>query len=121
MPIDTDCQTLKEMLLYCLHCRFLYLNLPGGNTPTAVAFGEGASQLIVATENISGASLFMFAAAEGKAAAEAKGQGKLPLPEVKWEKDQVHDRRNIITLSSAAANYGSGDGSIIVASCSEGE
>ncbi|KAH7425011.1 hypothetical protein KP509_11G036800 [Ceratopteris richardii] len=100
--------------------KFLYLNLPSGNNPTAVAFGEGASQLVVATENISGASLFMYAAAGGKAAAEAKVQGKLPPPEIKWEKHQVHDRRNIISLASASASYGSGDGSIIIASCSEG-
>lgn len=100
--------------------KFLHLNVPGGNIPTAVAFGEGASQLVVATENISGASLFMYAAAGGKIAADAKGQGKLPPPEIKWEKHQVHDRRNIIALASASASYGSGDGSIIVASCSEG-
>lgn len=97
------------------------MNLPGGNSPTAVAFGEGTSQLVVATENIAGASLFMYGTAEGKAVTDAKGQAKLPPPEVKWEKDQVHDRRNIITLSSAAAKYGTGDGSIIVASCSEGK
>ncbi|KAI5059344.1 hypothetical protein GOP47_0025663 [Adiantum capillus-veneris] len=100
--------------------KFLHLNLPSGNTPTAVAFGEGASQLVIATENISGASLFMYAAAGGKAAADAKGQGKLPPPDIKWEKHQVHDRKNIISLAAASASYGSGDGSIVIASCSEG-
>lgn len=100
--------------------KFLHLNVPSGNTPMAVAFGEGASQLVVATENISGASLFMYAAAGGKEAADAKGKGRLPPPEIKWEKHQVHDRRNIIALVSASASYGSGDGGIILASCSEG-
>ncbi|MCO5575909.1 hypothetical protein L7F22_029716 [Adiantum nelumboides] len=76
--------------------KFLHLNLPSGNTPTAVAFGEG------------------------KAAADAKGQGKLPPPAIKWEKHAVHDRKNIISLAAASATYGSGDGSVIIASCSEG-
>lgn len=100
--------------------KFLHLNTPSGSCPTAVAFGEGASQLLVAAEDISGASLYMYAAGGGKVAAEAKAQGKLPPPEIKWEKHQVHDRKNIITIASAAASYGSGDGSILVASCSEG-
>ncbi|KAG6551374.1 hypothetical protein Mapa_007020 [Marchantia paleacea] len=100
--------------------KFLRLNLPRGSTPTAVTFGEGASQLVVATQDIGGAGLCMFASGGGKAAADAKQQGKLPLPEIKWEKQHVHDQRNIITLIGAPASYGSGDGSVIVASCSEG-
>lgn len=100
--------------------KFLHLNAPSGSSPTAVVFGEGASQLVVGTEDISGASLYMYGAAGGKAAADAKGQGKLPPPEIKWGKHQVHDRRSILTLAAAPASYGSGDGSIIVASCSEG-
>eukprot|EP00249_Psilotum_nudum_P018856 c26990_g1_i1 orf=583-1905(-) len=100
--------------------KFLRLNMPGGNSPTAVAFGEGASQLVIATQDISGASLLMYGAPGGKVVAEAKENGKLPVPEVKWEKHQVHNKKSIVTLVAATASYGSGDGSIIVASCSEG-
>jgi hypothetical protein len=103
-----------------LSFRFLRLNLPAGNTPTDVAFGEGASQLVVATQDIGGAGLCMFAAGNGKAAAEAKAQGKPPLPEIKWEKKHIHGEKNILTLVGAPSSYGSGDGSVIVASCSEG-
>lgn len=101
--------------------RFLRLNLPRGNTPTGVAFGEGASQLVVSTQDIGGAGLCMFAAGNGKAAAEAKAQGKLPLPEIKWDKQHIHGKNNIITLVGAPSSYGSGDGSVVVASCSEGK
>ncbi|KAL2635592.1 hypothetical protein R1flu_007071 [Riccia fluitans] len=100
--------------------KFLRLNLPRGSTPTAVAFGEGASQLIVATQDIGGAGLCMFASGGGKAAADAKQQGKLPLPEIKWEMSHIHDQKNIISLVGAPASHGSGDGSVVVASCSEG-
>ncbi|KAL3683716.1 hypothetical protein R1sor_001738 [Riccia sorocarpa] len=100
--------------------KFLRLNLPRGNTPTAVAFGEGGSQLIVATQDIGGAGLCMFASGGGKAAEDAKQHGKLPLPEIKWEKSHIHDQKNIISLVGVPASYGTGDGSVIVATSSEG-
>ncbi|CAM6097560.1 unnamed protein product [Calypogeia fissa] len=105
---------------YVYRFRFLRLNLPRGNTPTGVAFGEGASQLVVSTQDIGGAGLCMFAAGNGKAAAEAKAQGKLPLPEIKWDKEHIHGKNNITTIVGASSSYGSGDGSVIVATCSEG-
>lgn len=100
--------------------RFLRLNIPSGSIPTHVVFGEGAAQLVVACQNISGAGLYMFGTGEGKAAALAREQGKLPLPEIKWDKQQIHGKQNILTLVNATASYGTGDNSIIVASCSEG-
>ncbi|KAJ7541617.1 hypothetical protein O6H91_10G067400 [Diphasiastrum complanatum] len=99
---------------------FLRLNLPSGSCPTAVAFGEGASQIVVASQDILGAGLFMFAAASGKPTTASTEQGKLPPPEIKWEKRQVHEKQNILNLVAARAEYGSGDGSFVIASCSEG-
>lgn len=101
--------------------RFLRITLPSGSScPTAVVFGEGASQLVVATQDLSGTGLCMYASAGGKAAAVAKEQGKLPLPEIKWEQKNVHDKRGIVSLVGAPASYGSGTGGVLVASCSEG-
>ncbi len=99
--------------------RFLRINLPSGAVhPTAVVFGEGASQLVVATQDLSGAGLCMYASAGGKVAAVAKEQGKLPLPEIKWEQKNVHSKNSIVTLVGATASQGGG---VLLASCSEGE
>jgi WD40 repeat protein len=98
--------------------RFLRINLPsGGVQPTAVVFGEGASQLVVATQDLSGAGLCMYASAGGKVAAVAKEQGKLPLPEIKWEQKNVHSKNSIVTLVGATASQGGG---VLLASCTEG-
>ncbi|CAM6024716.1 unnamed protein product [Sphagnum balticum] len=98
--------------------KFLRINLPsGGIQPTAVVFGEGASQLVVATQDLSGAGLCMYASAGGKVAAVAKEQGKLPLPEIKWEQKNVHSKNSIVTLVGATASQGGG---VLLASCSEG-
>ncbi|GMP61807.1 hypothetical protein CsSME_00024126 [Camellia sinensis var. sinensis] len=53
-------------------------------------------------------------------AQETKQQAKLPLPEIKWERHKVHDKRAILTLVGTTATYGTADGSTIIASCSEG-
>eukprot|EP01018_Ginkgo_biloba_P018257 Gb_21245 [translate_table: standard] len=94
--------------------------MPSGSHPTAVTFGKEASQLVVGAQDMSGSSLYMYGEATGKSSAEANQQSKLPIPEVKWEKHRVHDKNSIITLVGTSASYGSADGSIIVASCSEG-
>ncbi|XP_068649968.1 uncharacterized protein [Aristolochia californica] len=101
--------------------KFLRLNLPAGNLPVAVAFSEEASSLVVATQALTGSSLYMYGNVTQKSSSEAKQQQqqKLPLPDIKWEHHKVHERRNILTLSGATASYGAADGSTIIASCSE--
>lgn len=101
-------------------CRFLRINLPAGSHPTAIAFSEGASSLVVAAQNLSGASLYMYGESTSNATSETKQQTKLPLPEIKWEHHKVHEKRAILTLVGTAASYGSADGSTIIVSCSEG-
>lgn len=96
------------------------INLPAGGHPTAVAFGDDATSIIVSSQGLSGSSLYMYGEEKPKASGEIKQQAKLPLPEIKWEHHKVHDKKSILTLVGATASYGSADGSTIVASCSEG-
>ncbi|XP_043716718.1 transducin beta-like protein 2 [Telopea speciosissima] len=100
--------------------KFLRINLPAGNHPTAVAFSDGESAIVVATQAFSGSSLYMYGEANTRADNETKQQPKLPLPEIKWEHHKVHDKRAILTLVGTTATYGSADGSTVIASCSEG-
>ncbi|CAL5340197.1 unnamed protein product [Camellia sinensis] len=97
--------------------KFMRINLPAGCHPTALAFSDDASSLVVASQTLLGSSLFMYG--EEKAQ-ETKQQAKLPLPEIKWERHKVHDKRAILTLVGTTATYGTADGSTIIASCSEG-
>lgn len=99
--------------------RFLRINLPAGGHPKAVAFAGDASSIIVASEALSGSSLYMYEEEKPKTTGDQK-QNKLPLPEIKWEHHKVHDKRNIITLVGTKATYGTADGSAIILSCSEG-
>ncbi|KAK4422880.1 hypothetical protein Salat_1870600 [Sesamum alatum] len=96
------------------------INLPAGGHPTAVAFAGDASSVVVASQALAGSSLYMYGEETPKKTGEQKQQGKLPLPEIKWEHHKVHDKRAIITLVSTKATYGSADGSTIIASCSQG-
>ncbi|OIT29086.1 PREDICTED: transducin beta-like protein 2 [Nicotiana attenuata] len=98
--------------------KFLRINLPAGGHPTAVAFADEASSVVVACDAFSGSSLYMYG--EEKTAATDSKQAKLPLPEIKWEQHKVHDKRAILTLVGTKATYGSADGSTIIVSCSEG-
>lgn len=93
--------------------------MPAGGQPTAVAFSDDASSVIVATHNLSASSLYMFGEEKPKPS-DNKSQTKLPLPEIKWQHHKVHDKKAILTLYGATASYGSGDGSALVVSCSEG-
>jgi hypothetical protein len=101
-------------------CRFLRINLPAGGHPTAVAFSDGASSIVVASQMLAGSSLYMYGEVKAKASDETKQQAKLPLPGLKWEHHKVHEKRAILTLVGTTASYGSADGSTILASCSEG-
>lgn len=96
------------------------INLPAGGHPTAVAFSDDSSSLVVASQTLSGSSLYMYSEEKAKATNEAKQQIKLPLPEIKWEHHKVHESRAILTLSGTAATYGTADGTTILVSCSEG-
>lgn len=100
--------------------RFLRINLPPGGPPTAVAFADNATSIVVATHNLSGCSLYMYGEEKAISTNEGKQQSKLPGPEIKWEHHKVHDKRAILTLFGASATYGTADGSTIIASCSEG-
>lgn len=100
--------------------KFLRINLPPGGPPTAVAFADNATSIVVATHNLSGCSLYMYGEEKAISTNEGKQQSKLPGPEIKWEHHKVHDKRAILTLFGASATYGTADGSTIIASCSEG-
>ncbi|XP_075493628.1 uncharacterized protein LOC142531404 [Primulina tabacum] len=100
--------------------KFLRINLPAGGHPTAVAFADDASSVVVASQALSGSSLYMYGEEKAKTTGEQNQQTKLPLPEIKWERHKVHESRAIITLIGAKATYGSADGSALIASCSEG-
>jgi hypothetical protein len=94
--------------------------LPAGGHPTAVAFSDDASSIVVASQMLAGSSLYMYREEKAKDPNETKQQAKLPLPELKWEHHKVHEKRAILTLVGTTASYGSADGSTILASCSEG-
>lgn len=95
------------------------MNLPAGGHPTAVAFSDDVSSIVIASQTLTGSSLYMYGEEKPKGSNENK-QAKLPLPEIKWEHRKVHEKRAIITLVGTTASYGSADGSTIIASCSEG-
>ncbi|KAH6817814.1 secretory 1A [Perilla frutescens var. frutescens] len=100
--------------------KFLRINLPAGGHPSAVSFNGDAASIVVASQALSGSSLYMYGEEKGKTTGDQKQQNKLPLPEIKWERHKVHDKRAIITLFGTKATYGSADGSPIILSCSEG-
>ncbi|KAL6004822.1 hypothetical protein ACLOJK_005378 [Asimina triloba] len=93
--------------------KFLRINLPAGCHPSAVAFSEGASSLVVAAQSLYGSSLYMYGEATTRASDETKQQAKAP-PEIKWEHHKVHDKRNIITLVGTSATYGTADGTDVI-------
>lgn len=110
-----------QFLLWWLYLyRFLRINLPAGGHPTAIAFAGDASSVVVASQTLSGSSLYMYGEEKPNTTADQKQQGKPPLPAIKWEHRKVHDKRAIITLVGTNATYGSADGSTIMLSCSEG-
>ncbi|XP_027106431.2 uncharacterized protein [Coffea arabica] len=100
--------------------KFLRINLPAGAHPTAVAYADDTTSVVVATHTLSGSSLHMYGEEKPKATGESKQQTKLPLPEIKWEHKKVHDKRVILTLVGTKATYGGADGSTVIVSCSEG-
>jgi WD40 repeat protein len=101
--------------------KFLRINLPSGSScPTKVAFGQGSNQLVIATEDISGTGLCMYASAGGGAASAAKEQGKLAQPEIKWDLKKIHDKKGLVSLVASPATLGSGNGGVLLASSSEG-
>lgn len=105
---------------FCELCRLLKINLPAGAHPTAIAFSEEASSVVVAAQLLSGASLYMYGDVFAKPNGENKQSAKLPLPEIKWVHQKIHDKSSVLTLVGVCATYGSGDGSTIITSCSEG-
>lgn len=100
-------------------CRFLRINLPAGGHPIAVAFADDASSIVVASQAMTGCSLYMYEEEKTKTANGPKQQTKLP-PQIKWEHHKIHEKQAILTLTGATATYGTADGSTIIASCSEG-
>lgn len=99
--------------------KVLKINLPAGAHPTAIAFSEEDSSLVVAAQALSGCSLYMYGDVTTKPSGDGK-LGKLPLPEIKWEHQKIHGLKSVLTLVAASSTYGHGDGSTIIASCSEG-
>jgi hypothetical protein len=106
----------------CGHaCRILRINLPAGAHPTGVAFSEGSSSVVVAAQALLGSSLYMYADVSAPPAAQNKQQGsKLSPPEIKWSHQKIHGKESVLNLAAARATHGSGDGSTIIISCSEG-
>ncbi|KVH89179.1 WD40 repeat-containing protein [Cynara cardunculus var. scolymus] len=92
---------------------FLRINLPAaGGHPTAVAFVDDSSSIVVASQNLTGASLYMYGEDKPKGG-DTKQQSK---PEIKWEHHNVHDKKYILTLFGTKATHGAADGSTIIAS-----
>ncbi|KAL6909606.1 hypothetical protein ACP4OV_001887 [Aristida adscensionis] len=98
--------------------KILRINLPAGAHPTAIAFSEGSSSVVVAAQALLGSSLYMYADVSAPPTGEAK-QGKLSPPEIKWSHQKIHGKESVLNLAAARATYGSGDGSTIIISCSE--
>lgn len=80
-----------------------------------MSFADDASSIVVSCHTMSGSSLYMYG--EEK---KTENQSKLPLPSIKWERHNIHDKRSVLTISGATATYGTADGSTVIASCSEG-
>ncbi|KAL2511434.1 Transducin/WD40 repeat-like superfamily protein [Abeliophyllum distichum] len=100
--------------------KFLRINLPAGGHPKAVVFADNASSVVVASQTLTGASLYLYGEEKPNTTDEQTQQTKLPLPDIKWERHKVHDKRAVLTLVGTKATYGSADGSTIIASSSEG-
>ncbi|XVE76971.1 hypothetical protein DITRI_Ditri13aG0023900 [Diplodiscus trichospermus] len=100
--------------------KFLRINVPTGGHPIAVAFSDDASSVVVASQNLTGCSLYMYGEEKLKTSNESKQPTKPPLPQIKWEHHKIHEKQAILTLSGSTASYGTADGSTIIASCSEG-
>ncbi|KAG8485109.1 hypothetical protein CXB51_021259 [Gossypium anomalum] len=101
--------------------KFLRINVPLGGHAVAVAFADDSSSIVVASQTVTGCSLYMYGEENPKkGSTDSNQQSKLPLPQVKWEHHKIHDKQAILTLTGATASYGTGDGSTIIASCSEG-
>ncbi|GAB4861892.1 hypothetical protein Ancab_037147 [Ancistrocladus abbreviatus] len=100
--------------------KFLRINMKTGRYPTAVAFLDDGSSVVVATQTLSGSSLYMFGEEKVEPSSGNQQQQKLPVPEIKWEHHKVQDKHAILNLFASDASYGTADGSAIVASCSEG-
>lgn len=96
--------------------KFMRINLPAGGHPTAVAFVDDASSVVVASQNLTGASLYLYGEDNPKGG-ENRQHFK---PEIKWEQHNVHDKKYILTLFGTKATHGAADGSTIIASSSEG-
>ncbi|KAL7593831.1 hypothetical protein Lser_V15G31738 [Lactuca serriola] len=96
--------------------KFMRINLPAGGHPTAVAFVDDAYSVVVASQNLTGANLYMYGEDKPKSGDNIQ-QSK---PEIKWEHHNVHDKKYIITLFGTKATHGAADGSTIIASSSEG-
>ncbi|XP_076948789.1 uncharacterized protein LOC143621162 [Bidens hawaiensis] len=96
--------------------KFMRINLPAGGHPTAVAFVDDASSVVVASQSLTGANLYMYGEDNPKGG-ESRQHFK---PELKWEQHNVHEKKYILTLSGTKATYGAADGSTIIASSSEG-
>lgn len=92
------------------------INLPAGGHPTAVAFVGDAYSVVVASQNLTGANLYMYGEDKPKSGDNIQ-QSK---PEIKWEHHNVHDKKYIIILFGTKATHGAADGSTIIASSSEG-
>nr|AIN39802.1 hypothetical protein [Zoysia matrella] len=99
--------------------KILRINLPAGAHPTAVAFSEGSSSVVVAAQALLGSSLYMYADVSAPPTAANKQQGKLSPPEIKWSHSKIHGKESVLNLAAACATYGCGDGSTILISCSE--
>ncbi|KAI7742059.1 hypothetical protein M8C21_030065 [Ambrosia artemisiifolia] len=96
--------------------KFMRINLPAGGHPTAVAFVDDASSVVVASQSLTGASLYMYGEDNPKG-----GDNRQHFkPELKWEQHNVHEKKYILTLFGTKATHGAADGSTIIASSSEG-
>lgn len=78
-------------------------------------FASSESDVVISCVNaLSEASILLYSTGKSSNSKE-KTAVKLPPPEVQWEQKSAHEKKSILTLSSAVGVQGS-----ILASCSEG-
>ncbi|KAI3739117.1 hypothetical protein L2E82_29509 [Cichorium intybus] len=65
------------------------INLPAGGHPTGVTFVDDAYSVVVASQNLTGANLYMYGEDKPKSPDNIQ-QSK---PEIKWEHHNIHDKK----------------------------
>ncbi|MCL7029647.1 hypothetical protein MKW94_011949 [Papaver nudicaule] len=101
--------------------KFVKIPIPAGGQPTAVAFADEASSVVVAAQYSSGSNLYKYGEGESNTTKHKNHEQPKPsVPELKWVRMKVHQTRAIVTLAGTTASYDTAGGSPLIVSCSEG-